>query len=123
MNARFMHLKKKTGLRSRVQDDSLQTSYVLENSIGTDMDFSTINRLLADFNLNRDSSMPQKRSPLKILKITDDFLSEAGPSNQHLRNDGASERAFNANHSRVQGMCNFQRINNHINPDRAPNWV
>lgn len=59
-----------------MQDDSLaeQSSYVMEHSIGTDMEFSTINRLLADFNINRDSSVTQRRSPLKSLKITGDSL-------------------------------------------------
>lgn len=70
------HLSCKLGLRSRMQDDSLaeQSSYVMEHSIGTDMEFSTINRLLADFNINRDSSITQRRSPLKSLKITGDSL-------------------------------------------------
>lgn len=59
-----------------MQDDSLaeQSSYAMEHSIGTDMEFSTINRLLADFNINRDSSVTQRRSPLKSLKISGDSL-------------------------------------------------
>lgn len=68
-----------------MQDDSLaeQSSYVMEHSIGTDMEFSTINRLLADFNINRDSSVTQRRSPLKSLKITGDSLNAGNPVAAH----------------------------------------
>lgn len=95
------------GIRSRIQDDSLmdQSSYVMEHSIGTDMEFSAINRLLADFNINRDSSLVSaKRSPLKILKITGDSLRE-GESYQLQRSEDISER-INVSHARVQGMLN-----------------
>lgn len=58
----------------RIHDDSLNldnsTSYVCENSISTDMEYATINRLMADFNINRDSTIGQKRTPLKALRIT-----------------------------------------------------
>lgn len=49
----------------------------MEHSAGTDMEFSTINRLLADFNLNRDSTTSQKRSPFKMLKITGDLVNDS----------------------------------------------
>lgn len=75
-----------------MQDDSLaeQSSYVMEHSIGTDMEFSTINRLLADFNINRDSTITQRRSPLKSLKITGSSLS------QPQRSEHDIERASSA---------------------------
>lgn len=79
-----------------------QSSYVMEHSIGTDMEFATINRLLADFNINRDSSLVcSKRSPLKMLKITGDSLRE-GESYQLQRTEDISERT-NVSHARVQG--------------------
>lgn len=70
----------KERLLNRIHDDSssmFQTmdssSYIFDNSIGNDAD-ATINRLMADFNINRDSVIGQKRTPLKSLK-----LSEASP--------------------------------------------
>lgn len=76
----YLNIVKITGLRNRMQDDSLmeQSSYVMDYSIGTDMEFATINRLLAEFNINRDSSIAPKRSPLKTLKITGESLNDGG---------------------------------------------
>lgn len=92
-----------TGIRSRYQDDSLmeQSSYMMEHSIGTDMEFSTINRLLADFNINRDSSVSSRRSPLKMLKISGDSLRD-GESYVLQRTEEVFERT-NISHARVQG--------------------
>lgn len=77
-----------------------QSSYMMEYSIGTDMEFATINRLLADFNINRDSSVNQKRSPLKMLKITGDSLNDASVSYQLQ----PSEETFERSNARAQGM-------------------
>lgn len=95
---------KSTGIRSRFADDSLmeQSSYVMEHSIGTDMEFSTINRLLADFNINRDSSVASRRSPLKMLKISGDSLQD-GESYQLQRTEEIFERT-NISHARIQGI-------------------
>lgn len=71
----------------------------MEYSIGTDMEFATINRLLADFNINRDSSENQKRSPLKMLKIIGDSLNDASVSYQLQR----SEETFERSNTRAQG--------------------
>lgn len=73
---------------------------MMDYSIGTDMEFATINRLLADFNINRDSSVTQRRSPLKMLKITGDSFNDAGSSNQ--RTEGVFERSTTS-YTRVQG--------------------
>lgn len=71
----------------------------MEYSIGTDIEFATINRLMADFNINRDSTFAPKRSPLKMLKITGDSLNDFGSHSQD------AETTFNTAHSRVQGNC------------------
>lgn len=93
----------KLDLRSRIDDSYMeQSSYVMEQSIGTDMEFSTINRLLADFNINRDSSMSQKRSPLKMLKITGDLLHDVGPSYQLEGSEGVNDYP-NTSNARAQG--------------------
>lgn len=94
------------GLRSRMQDDSLaeQSSYMLEHSIGTDMEFSTINRLLADFNINRESTISQKRSPLKSLKITSDTLNDSLLHPQNSDNNGAHASSSLALARDSQGM-------------------
>lgn len=64
----------KERLLHRIQDESLgldnSASYIGENSISNDIEFAAINRLMADFNINRDSTIGQKRSPLKALRIT-----------------------------------------------------
>lgn len=67
----------KERLLNRIHDDSSSmfhtmdsSSYILDNSIGNDAD-ATINRLMADFNINRDSVIGQKRTPLKSLKLSD----------------------------------------------------
>lgn len=61
----------KERLLSRIHDESsfLDNSYTGENSFTADPEYSMINRLMADFNLNRDSVIGQKRTPLKSLKI------------------------------------------------------
>lgn len=90
-------------MRSRIDDSYLdQSSYVMDNSDGTDMEFSTINRLMADFNINRDSSVSQKRSPLKMLKITGDSSNEPGTSYQIQRHENSSETS-NTFYARIQG--------------------
>lgn len=78
-----------------MQDDSLadQSSYVMEHSIGTDMEFSTINRLLAEFNINRDSMVTQRRSPFKSLKITGDSLNECKSFSQSQPSENYVDRA------------------------------
>lgn len=62
----------KERLLSRIHDESsfLETSTSYENNI-TDPEYSMINRMMADFNLNHDSIIGQKRTPLKSLKIPD----------------------------------------------------
>lgn len=81
-----------------MQDDSLaeQSSYVMEHSIGTDMEFSTINRLLADFNINRDSMITQRRSPLKSLKITGESLNGGNSFSHPQRVEHDVERTSSA---------------------------
>ncbi|XP_055311104.1 uncharacterized protein LOC129573932 [Sitodiplosis mosellana] len=107
----------KERLRSRVDDSYMdQSSYVMEYSIGTDMEFATINRLLADFNINRDSSVSQKRSPLKMLKITGDSLNEAGPSYQSQRTEEVYERS-NTSYARAQEANNVAGTSSSINAD------
>lgn len=97
-----------------MQDDSLtdQSSYVMEHSIGTDMEFSTINRLLADFNINRDSSITQRRSPFKSLKITGDSLLDGNSfsSSQHSEHDAERASSSTAVTRDNQGM-NFDKNN------------
>lgn len=70
----------KERLLHRIQDESFgldnSASYIGENSIGTDIEFAAINRLMADFNLNRDSTIGQKRSPLKALRITGEISTD-----------------------------------------------
>lgn len=89
-----------------MQDDSFaeQSSYIMEHSIGTDMEFSTINRLLADFNINRESTITQRRSPLKSLKITNDTLYDGNSLShpQSSENDVAASSMIMARES--QGM-------------------
>lgn len=72
----------KERLLHRIQDDSLNldnsTSYIGENSFGTDVEYATINRLMADFNINRDSTIGQKRSPLKALRYTGEVATDLG---------------------------------------------
>lgn len=95
------------GIRSRVDDSYMeQSSYMMEYSIGTDMEFATINRLLADFNINRDSSVTQRRSPLKMLKITGDSLSDVCSSSHSVqRTEEVFERS-NTSYARAQGIYN-----------------
>lgn len=62
----------------------------MEHSIGTAMEFSTINRLLADFNINRESSVTQRRSPLKSLKITSDTLYDGNRSENDVERASSS---------------------------------
>lgn len=87
-----------------MQDDSLmeQSSYVMEHSIGTDMEFATINRLLAEFNLNRESTASQKRSPLKMLKITGDLVNDGASFSQQQRTE-----ANNSPFARAQSMIPY----------------
>lgn len=65
----------------RIHDESSfldnSTSYICDNS--GDPEYSMINRLMADFNLNRDSVIGQKRTPLKSLKIPDATAKVASP--------------------------------------------
>lgn len=98
------------GLRSRMQDDSLvdQSSYVMEHSIGTDMEFSTINRLLADFNINRDSSVTQRRSPFKSLKITGENSLPIHPQ----RSEHDVERTLNAVANANENQGTFVKLQN-----------
>ncbi|XP_031630583.1 uncharacterized protein LOC116345405 [Contarinia nasturtii] len=81
----------KERLRSRIDDSYMDQSYMMEYSVGSEMEFSTINRLMADFNINRDSSVCQKRSPLKMLKITGDSLNENGFSYQIQRSENSTD--------------------------------
>lgn len=103
-----------------MQDDSLmeQSSYVMEHSIGTDMEFSMINRRLAEVNINRESTAAPKRSPFKMLKITGASLNEGGifsPA-QAPRNDTINGRSQGMieNHIQnsifIQMLADFDRI-------------
>lgn len=85
-----------------------QSSYVMDHSIGTDMEFATINRLLADFNINHDSTFAPKRSPLKMLKITGDSLNDFGSISLNVRSEEA-QTTFNTANTRIQGniKCDF----------------
>lgn len=109
-NIIYAFLNNETGLRSRVDDSYMdQSSYVMENSLGSDIEFATINRLMADFNINRDTTFAPKRSPLKMLKITGDSLNDFGSSSQNVRLEDA-ETTFNTAHTRVQGMFVHNKI-------------
>lgn len=65
----------------RIHDESSfldnSASYICDNS--GDPEYSMINRLMADFNLNRDSIIGQKRTPLKSLKVPDASAKVASP--------------------------------------------
>lgn len=89
-----------------MQDDSYaeQSSYLMEHSIGTAMEFSTINRLLADFNINRESSVTQRRSPLKSLKITSDTLYDGNLLSHSQRSENDVERASSSLAGENHGM-------------------
>lgn len=75
-----------------------QSSYNMELSIGTDMEFSTINRLLAEVNINRESTIVPKRSPLKMLKISAESLNAGGTFSP------AQSQRFDTINERAQGM-------------------
>lgn len=99
-----------------MQDDSFaeQSSYVMEHSIGTDMEFSTINRLLADFNINRDSSVTQRRSPLKSLKITGDSLNAGNSAATHDVTTPRETQRMILNSHELPALKQSKLISNHF---------
>lgn len=88
-------------MRYRVNDSMMeQSSYVMENSITTDMEYATINHLFADFNINRDSAFAAKRSPLKMMKIGESTNDDE--AYKLHRPENPNER-FNTNQLTAQG--------------------
>lgn len=74
----------KERLLSRIHDDSMNatnyhsmdaSSYLFQNTISNDVDL-TINRLMADFNLNRES-LAERRSPLKAIRLIETLTEDS----------------------------------------------
>lgn len=114
----------KERLLSRIHDDSLNASgshyhtldtsasYIFQNTITNDAEYATINRLMADFNLNRDSMVNQKRSPLKAIRLTSEEETHVHASRSSIRIERSS--SFSAIDNRAE-----QQVNNSINQSTA----